>query len=312
MIGLGSTETSIAGLSANQPDTGPSADYPVVIGGPYTIDGIEYVPTDTMNVDEVGYAALDASALGVTAAHHTLPLPSYAEVTSLESGLTILVRVERRGPMASNDLIALAPAALEQLGAAAGDPVRVRRVNPPEDQRTLLRSGAAALPRMDTPGSLLTILQRRLPMRGAASLAANRALVPQAGDVEPVAIAASDVVPPAAAEQAEPAEIAVAPWPGDAPEVTTTEAIEAGQRAAEVANTAPAPAVEGGFIVQAAAFASEENASRAAAALGGTISRSGRFYRVRTGPFATRGEAEASLANVRRAGYSDARILTSG
>jgi rare lipoprotein A len=33
---------------------------------------------------------------------------------------------------------------------------------------------------------------------------------------------------------------------------------------------------------------------------------------VRTGPFATRGEAEASLAKVRAAGYRDARIYTSG
>ena len=65
-------------------------------------------------------------------------------------------------------------------------------------------------------------------------------------------------------------------------------------------------------MVQAAAFSTEERARRVAAELGGSFSQSGNLWRVRTGPFATRAEAEASLAFVRRAGYSDARILTGG
>ena len=68
----------------------------------------------------------------------------------------------------------------------------------------------------------------------------------------------------------------------------------------------------GAFVVQAAAFSTAERAERAARTLDGNVTRAGRYYRVRTGPFATRGEAEASLAKVRAAGYSDARILTNG
>ncbi len=64
--------------------------------------------------------------------------------------------------------------------------------------------------------------------------------------------------------------------------------------------------------MQAAAFSTEERANRAAAALGGTVSRTGALFLLRTGPFPTRAAAEASLANVRAAGYSDARILTDG
>jgi rare lipoprotein A len=64
--------------------------------------------------------------------------------------------------------------------------------------------------------------------------------------------------------------------------------------------------------VQAAAFSTADRATRVAGLLGGEVSRSGPYYRVRTGPFATRGEAEASLAKVRAAGYRDARIFTSG
>ena len=52
--------------------TGPAADYPVVIGEPYVIDGVTYTPIDTMNYDQVGYATEDQSdALGVTGAHRT-------------------------------------------------------------------------------------------------------------------------------------------------------------------------------------------------------------------------------------------------
>ena len=65
-------------------------------------------------------------------------------------------------------------------------------------------------------------------------------------------------------------------------------------------------------MVQAAAFSSADRARRAAGVLEGKVSQAGRYFRVRTGPFATRGEAEASLAKVRAAGYSDARILTNG
>ena len=108
---------------------GPLADYPVVIGAAYSVRGTQFVPEDTMNYDQVGYIAADrAGGAGISGSHHTLPLPSYVEVTSLATGKTILVRLERRGPMDGTDLVALSPGALAQLGAAPGTPVRVRRV----------------------------------------------------------------------------------------------------------------------------------------------------------------------------------------
>src|SRR5690606_19773656 len=121
-------------------------------------------PEDVLNYDEVGFVAADAAGgSGVTGSHHTLPLPSYVEVTSLETGRTLLVRLERRGPMDGHELIALSPGALGQLAADAGTPVRVRRVNPPEDQRALLRLGHEAAPRLDTPMTLVEVLKRKLP-----------------------------------------------------------------------------------------------------------------------------------------------------
>ena len=66
------------------------------------------------------------------------------------------------------------------------------------------------------------------------------------------------------------------------------------------------------FVVQVAALSSLKGAERLAGAIGGRVTRAGSFYRVRTGPFTTRGQAEASLAKVRAAGYSEARIFTNG
>lgn len=261
---------------ARLPANGPQADYPVVIGDPYTVAGVSYTPEDVLNYDEVGFAAADPEAAGASAAHHTLPLPSYVEITSLNTGRTILVRVERRGPMDGAALLALSPAALVQLDATTGTPIRVRRVNPPEEHRALLRAGESAPERMDTPMPLVEVLKRRLPAQGSAPLNRPEAEPQRAADLPALAAAPAPTRPPATGE------------------------------------TAPPPALENGFVVQAAAFSTAERARRAAEALGGAVTQAGRYYRVRTGPFATRTEAEASLAKVRAAGYSDARILTSG
>lgn len=143
---------------------GPAGDYPMVLGDPFVVDGVTYTPADTLNYDSVGYAQASVAGDGILGEHRTLPLPSYVEVTSLESGRTVLVRLTRRGPMAGSDLISLSPAAWEQLGAGSGArlAVRVRRVNPPEAERALLRSDARAPLRMDTPPGLLGALRRKL------------------------------------------------------------------------------------------------------------------------------------------------------
>ena len=288
--------------AAGLPGNGPQSDYPVLVGEPYEIAGVAYRPNDTLNYDEVGYLAVDSGALGVTGSHHTLPVPSYAEVTSLTTGRTILVRLERRGPMDSNHLLALSPAALAQLDATAETPVRVRRVNPPEEQRMLLRGGQSASLRMDTPMALVSVLRRRLPAAPGA--------VEAAAPVAPAEMAAS--TPEPAAEPVSPARESVASValpPSDEqapPQRLVSEA------PAAVSTSSLAPAATGSFMVQAATFSTEERAVRAAATLGGVVSPSGNLFRVRTGPFPSRNAAEASLANVRAAGYSDARILTGG
>lgn len=313
---------------------GPAADYPVVIGAPYKIGDKLYTPVDTMNYDEVGYLAA-GSGTGITAAHHTLPLPSYAEVTSLKTGHTILVRVERRGPMSGNQLIALSPAALAQLGAAAGDPVRVRRVNPPEIERAALRAGRTAPSRMDTPASLVAVLKQKLPEEGEANLVrpksaapaslasvevpastVKRAAIPAAAKPAPATVqttvARSSPPPPLPSRgsgnaSARPAAVVVArlQQPQPAAQPMEPRPVRASPQAAAAAN-------EGAYGVQAATMSTLARAQKVAGSIDGSVSKAGKYFRVRTGPFATREQAEASLAKVRAAGYSDARIFTNG
>lgn len=309
---------------------GPEADYPVVLGEPFTVDGQLFTPFDTMNYDEVGYAALDTDGgTGISASHKTLPLPSYVEVTALDTGRTTLVRVERRGPMTGSRLLALSPAASAQLGLGEGAPIRVRRVNPPEDDRVMLRSGAAAPERMETPASLLAVLKRKLPGNGSANLAAAPARpVPQTAGVaitapvNSVQAPANVAVTPSTARSFDAAlgkeRSAVKTYP--LPPLSGTARVQAPStvRAAVVAPAAPQPAAttpvdrDGAFVVQAAAFSQQANARRAADAVGGFVEKSGQLYRVRIGPFASRGQAEAALAKARAAGYNDARVYPTG
>ncbi|OBX20250.1 hypothetical protein A9995_00505 [Erythrobacter sp. QSSC1-22B] len=287
--------------------TGPQADYPVVVGEPFTIDGITHTPIDVLNHDEVGYATIDEpGATGISAAHRTLPLPSYVEVTSLESGRTTLVRVERRGPMTNVRLIALSPDARAQLGVAEGTPVRVRRVNPPEEERAELRGDRMASLRMETPPGLLEVLKRKLPAVGSASLTRTE------GE-EPAAIASSA---PAAIRSVDPNSGVPSTRIPIEDEVTSgtvaapVAVAEASTAAAAVPNPAPRPVASGDYAVQAGAYSSKSSAERVAQSIGGYLEPVGRLWRVRSGPFATRGQASAALAKVRGAGYSGAQIVT--
>lgn len=278
--------------------TGPAGDYPVILGEPYTVEGQLYTPTDTTSYDEVGYAAPDAAGgTGVTASHKTLPLPSYVEVTSLESGKTVLVRVERRGPMTSSRLIALSPAAQTQLGSSDGTPVRVRRVNPPETERAKLRSGEAVAERMETPQSLVAVLKRKLPPRGSANLDGPSVIATPAGS-------AAQASQPPAAKPVKKTAVANAPV---APKPAATSKPESSKPEASKPKSSA-----GRMVVQAATFSNKASADKVASQLGGFVTPAGKYHRVQLGPFTNRGQADAALAKARSAGYKDARILTSG
>lgn len=273
---------------------GPAADYPMVLGPAFTVDGVTYTPADTLNYDAVGLAGVSAEGgSSVSGSHRTLPLPSYVEVTSLDSGKTVLIRLERRGPMTGAQLIELSPGAAAQLGmvGAGRNAVRVRRVNPPEVERALLRSGQQAPARMDTPKSLLAVLQRKLDQQMGVTtpppapvpeptVAPSPAPAPKPAPIKPV--------PPPKPEKP---KAATAPKPADPPKAAT-----------------PAPSTKGSSYVQIGTFANKANAEAAAKRAGATVVASGKLWRVRSGPFTDADKAKAALAKAKAAGYSDARI----
>jgi rare lipoprotein A len=268
----------------------------MVLGAPFVVDGVTYTPADTLNYDSVGYAEAVAGA-GVSGAHRTLPLPSYVEVTALDTGKTILVRLTERGPMTGNGLVALSAGAWTQLGAAPGArlPVRVRRVNPPEAERALLRTGHQAPARMDTPPGLLAALKRKL-------------------GIAPAALPADTVAEPTLPKPAAPAKpepkVAAQPAPAK-PAPARLDAPVAAKEAPPPATPKPLPtsASAKGFLIQVGAYSTQARADAAAKATGGSVSQVGKLWRVRVGPHKDRGQADAALAKVRAGGYADARVV---
>ena len=170
-------------------------DQPVLLGEAYNVAGVLYRPADPAAYDEVGYAAAMAegsqgaktangeafAADAITAAHKTLPLPSYVEVTALDSGRTILARVNDRGPMRNDRLIGLSPGAMAQLGLAGPSAaVRVRRVNPPGQDQVALRSHQRAAERLESPPALLKVLREKLqPSRSPITQSEKRCWRPK-------------------------------------------------------------------------------------------------------------------------------------
>ena len=100
---------------------------------PYTVFGQTYVPAVNKEIfKQRGYASWygkkfhgHKTASGetydmfaMTAAHPTLPIPSYARVTNLRSGESVVVRINDRGPFHSSRIIDLSYAAAARTGVA--------------------------------------------------------------------------------------------------------------------------------------------------------------------------------------------------
>jgi rare lipoprotein A len=305
LVGCGSVDGA-SDSATNRPATGSApapagplvSDSPVKIGDPFTIEGITHTPRDVIDYDDVGYAswygqefAGRATANGeafnpaaFSGAHKTLPLPSYVEVTALDSGRTILVRVNDRGPMDNRRLIDLSEAAAKQLGIAdKPTAVRVRRVNPPLSEREQLRAGLSVPDRLETPESLLKILR------------AKATALPPATNVPAVAVTAPKPLP--ATKAPDPANAAPVAKPALKPKPVAT------------AKPAAKPVAAGDYIVQVAAFSTKARADAAATKVGGSVSAAGNLWRVRIGPFADEAAAKNALAKAKAEGFGDARVM---
>jgi len=133
-------------VAPDRPTFGDQALGKYKIGNPYKIDGVWYVPADQPDYDDVGMASwyggefhnkltangemFDMNAF--SAAHKTLPMPSIVEVTNLDNGKKLRLRINDRGPFVGERIIDVSRAAAVALGFNQQGlaKVRVRYIGP--------------------------------------------------------------------------------------------------------------------------------------------------------------------------------------
>jgi rare lipoprotein A len=110
------------------------------VGEPYRISGRTYTPAENPSYRADGVASWYGPDFhgrrtangeifdmhGISAAHPTLPIPSYARVTNLDNGRSMIVRINDRGPYARGRLIDLSIGAAKALGFYGEGLARVR------------------------------------------------------------------------------------------------------------------------------------------------------------------------------------------
>jgi rare lipoprotein A len=110
------------------------------VGQPYSINGRTYHPAENRNYRAEGIASWYGADFhgrrtangevydmhGISAAHPTMPMPSYARVTNLENGKSIIVRVNDRGPHSRNRVVDLSTGSAKALGFYGRGLARVR------------------------------------------------------------------------------------------------------------------------------------------------------------------------------------------
>ena len=111
-----------------------------LVGHPYTIAGHTYYPRENPNYSAVGLASWYGDAFhgrrtangevydmrSLSAAHPTMPLPSYARVTNLENGYSVIVRVNDRGPYHGGRVMDVSSRAADVLDFKGTGTARIR------------------------------------------------------------------------------------------------------------------------------------------------------------------------------------------
>src|SRR5690606_35141999 len=209
---------------------------------PYTVLGKRYTVRDSApGYDEVGIASYYGKKLhgrrtsnlefydmyAFTAAHKSLPLPSFARVTNLSNGRSVVVRVNDRGPFHEGRIIDLSYAAAVKIGLDRSGTARVEVVglSPGEDAHVDHGAVAAVVAPQPEPAaaeplppSPMDALVQRLPeavdvaapsQAGVAAVGAVPASLLVSG---PSAVPAADAaaVPPSTAADAPGIQLQVA------------------------------------------------------------------------------------------------------
>ncbi|MBJ3774710.1 septal ring lytic transglycosylase RlpA family protein [Acuticoccus mangrovi] len=137
---IASLEPALSTTTASNDDDGGDGEGRKMIGKPYKVGGRWFHPQEDKDYDEVGMASWYGADFhgkrtangerfnqnALSAAHPTLPLPSYVRVTAVKSGKSVVVRVNDRGPFHKGRIIDVSRAAADELGIRRAGRAKVR------------------------------------------------------------------------------------------------------------------------------------------------------------------------------------------
>ena len=266
------------------------------VGNPYQVAGRWFNPREQPGYDKTGTASWYGEAFHrrrtsngewfdmntLTAAHATLPLPSYALVTNLENNRQVVVRVNDRGPFVGTRVMDLSKRAADVLGyrIKGKAQVRVKLIGP--------------APIEDSMGHMVAMNQAM--MQGASV----GQLVAMSNDV-------SARAPETALAMNEPK----APRMKKLPFAVSAEA--------QPVSFEPVVALPKAYIVRVGVFHDMNNANTAyqqmqvygQARIVKAVGANGPLYRVEMGPLESKADAEAALTAAIGEGFEDAKMITS-
>ena len=295
----------------------------------YQRDGKNYkIVQDPANFSQAGLAAIYDAEPGsnltssgeafdpmqLTAAHPTLPIPSYARITNLANGRMLVVRINDRGPYGNDRVISLSRAAADRLNTSNNTKVRIDPIivapdgglSGPGMACVKVAKQTYALPaRPDLGGGMGSASSAPEPVIDQANVrpVSNDTLQSQGNPGAPNAsggfLGAPVPLQSGVLESSEPAA-----QPTQAAPVTAPGSVQGSTTPAAAAATAapatPAPtAASGSYVVQVGAVSDESRGQQFQKKLSqqfsvpGRVTQNGAVWRIQLGPFNSKGEASS-------------------
>ncbi|EJG8895967.1 endolytic peptidoglycan transglycosylase RlpA [Salmonella enterica] len=236
----------------------------------------------------------------LTAAHPTLPIPSYARITNLANGRMIVVRINDRGPYGTDRVISLSRAAADRLNTSNNTKVRIDPIivapdgslsGPGMACTTVAKQTYALPPRPDLSGGMGSVSSTPAQPQGDVLPVSNSTLKSDDTTGAPVSgssfLGAPTTLAPGVLEDSEPTPVSA---PVSAPAATAPVSAPV---------SAPAATASGRFVVQVGAVSDQTRAQQYQQHLSqqfgvpGRVMQNGAVWRIQLGPFASKAEAGA-------------------
>ncbi len=251
----------------------------------------------------------------LTAAHPTLPIPSYARITNLANGRMIVVRINDRGPYGTDRVISLSRAAADRLNTSNNTKVRIDPIivapdgslsGPGMACTTVAKQTYALPPRPDLSGGMGSASSAPAQPQGDVLPVSNSTLKSDDTTGAPVSssgfLGAPTTLAPGVLESNEPTptpQTAPVSAPVTAPETATPVSAPAAAAPVSAPVSAPAAAASARFVVQVGAVSDQTRAQQYQQRLSqqfsvpGRVIQNGAVWRIQLGPFASKAEASA-------------------